>query len=77
MAEIEELAQQIASLPPPKQERLLDRVSTLMLQRGLGELAAKYQERLRRMGTLDESVEATWRGLRKVREEIAARDYPN
>ena len=77
MAEIEELARQIASLPPSDQERLLERVAALTLQRGLGALADKYRERLRRQGTLQESVEATWERLRKVREEVAARDYPD
>ncbi len=77
MAEIEELAHQIASLPPREQERLLERVAALTLQNGLRELAERYQGRLRRMGTLDEPLEAIWRGLRKVREEVAGRDYPN
>lgn len=77
MAEIEELAQQIASLPPSDQERLLERVAALTLQRGLSALADKYRERLQRQGNLQESVEATWIKLRKVREEVAARDYPD
>ncbi len=77
MAEIEELARQIAGLPPSEQERLLEQVAALTLQRGLTALAQTYRERLRLQGTLHESVEATWQALRKVRGEVAARDYPN
>ena len=77
MARIEELAEKIASLPLSEQERLLERVAALTLQKGLSALADKYRERLRRQGTLDQSVEATWEALRKAREEVAARDYPH
>ena len=58
MAEIEELAQQIAALPPAEQERLLERVATLTLRKGLRALSEQYRERLRREGTLDQSIEA-------------------
>lgn len=75
MAEIEELAQQIAALPPVEQERLLERVATLTLQKGLRALSEQYRERLRREGTLDQSIEAIWEALRLIRDEVAARDY--
>ena len=77
MARIEELAEKIASLPLSEQERLLERVAALTLQKGLSALADKYRQRHPRQGTLDQSVEATWEALRKVREEVAARDYPH
>ncbi len=77
MEEIEELARRIASLPPPEQERLLEQVATLTLQKGLNALAEKYRARLTRQGSLHESLETTWQALRKVRDEVAARDYPH
>lgn len=77
MADVEELAQQIAALPPEEQERLLDRVAALTLQRGLRSLSEKYRERLRRESRLDESVEAIWEALQRVRQEVATCDYPD
>jgi len=77
MAGIEELAQQIADLPPAEQERLLERVAALTLQKGLRAVSEKYRERLRQEGTVDQSVEAIWEALQKIREEVAARDYPD
>ena len=76
MGQIDDLAEQIACLPLAEQERLLERLATLTFQRGLHALAEKYQERLRQQGRLDEAVEMTWEELRRVREEVAARDYP-
>lgn len=77
MADVEELAQQIAALPPEEQERLLDRVAALTLQRGLRSLSEKYRERLRRESRLDQSVEAIWEALQRVRQEVATCDYPD
>jgi hypothetical protein len=77
MAGIEELAQQIADLPSEDQERVLDRAAALALQRGLRALSDKYRERLLREGELDQPVEKIWQALRKIREEVAARDCPD
>ena len=78
MARIDELAEQIAALPPSEQEQLLDQVAALTLRKGLRALSEKYRQRLQREGKLgqDQSVEAIWEALRKIREEVAARDYP-
>jgi hypothetical protein len=76
MAEIEELAQQIADLPPEEQERLLDRAAALALRKGLKALSERYRQRLRREGRLDQPVEEIWRALRQIREEVAARESP-
>lgn len=76
MAQIDELAERIASLPLAEQEELLERLATLTFQKGWSALAEKYRERLRQQGKLNESVEATWEELRRVREEVAGRDYP-
>ena len=76
MAQIDELAGQIASLPLAEQEALLERLATLTLQKGLRALADKYRARLHQQGKLDEAVDDTWEELRRVREEVAARDYP-
>jgi hypothetical protein len=77
MAGIEELAQQIAELPPEEQERVLERAAAITLQKGLKTLSEKYRERLRREGTLTQPVESIWEALRQIREEVAARDYPD
>lgn len=77
MAKIEELAQQIADLPPEEQERLLDRAAALALRKGLRALSEGYRQRLRREARLDQPVEEIWRALRKIREEVAARDCPD
>jgi len=77
MAEIEELAQQIADLPPEKQERLLDRAAALALRKGLRAVSERYRQRLRREARLDQPVEEIWRALRQIREEVAARDRPD
>lgn len=77
MAEIEELAQQIADLPPEEQERLLDRAAALGLRKGLRALSDRYRQRLRMEARLDQPVEEIWRALRQNREEVAARDCPD
>ena len=77
MAEIEELAQQIADLPPEEQERLLDRAAALALRKGLMALSERYRQRLSRAARLDQPVEEIWTALRQIREEVAARDCPD
>ena len=77
MAEIEELAQQIADLSPEEQERLLDRAAALALRKGLRALSERYRQRLRTEARLDQPVEEIWRALRQIREEVAARDCPD
>ncbi|HLF82536.1 MAG TPA: hypothetical protein VI410_12270, partial [Anaerolineales bacterium] len=66
MAEIEELAQQIADLPPEEQERLLDRAAALALRKGLRAVSERYRQRLRREARLDQPVEEIWRALRQI-----------
>lgn len=77
MSRIDELVREIAELAPSEQARLLDRLAAITLAKGLRDLSEQYRERLRREGAAEMSVEEIWSDLRRVREEVAARDYPD
>jgi len=76
MQSIEELARTIASLSPPEQQALLEKVAQLNPQKGLRELSEKYRARLAREGRWEVPAEEVWAELHRLREEIAKRDYP-
>jgi hypothetical protein len=73
---IDELAEQIAALDPPDQEALLKRVAELNFQRGLAALSQKYRERLAREGKLEQTADEVMAELKRIREKIAASEYP-
>lgn len=73
--EIDELAEEIAALDPPRQEELLDRVAEMNFQRGLDGLCRKYRERLSQKGTLDRRAQQVMEDLARFRQEIAADEY--
>jgi len=76
MQSIDELAREIIDLTPSQQQALLERVAQLNLQRGLRELADNYRRRLRAQGELNMPSEQVWAELHRLREKIAADDYP-
>jgi hypothetical protein len=73
---VENLAAQIAALEAHEQQALLGRVAELNFLKGLSTLSELYRERLRKQGELDRSVEEILADLKRIREEIAAHDYP-
>jgi hypothetical protein len=75
-ARVEELAQQIASLNESDLQALFERVDELSFRQELHALSDRYRERLKRQGDLDEGAEEVMRKLKRIREEIAAREYP-
>jgi hypothetical protein len=77
MQSIDELAREIMDLTPSQQQALLERVAQLNFQKGLRELAQKYRARLRSKGELNMPSEQVWADLHRIREEIAANDYPS
>ena len=77
MQSVDELAQSIAALSRPEQEALIERIAQLNFQKGLADLSDRYRARLASEGRLDISVDEIWDELRRIREEIAERDYPN
>ena len=77
MQSIDDLAREITSLDPSEQHALIDRVAQLNFQKGLHDLAAKYQSRLASEGHLNIPAEQVWAELHHVRQEIATHDYPS
>jgi len=77
LAQIDELAERIVSLDSSEQEILLNRVAELNSQRGLKALSDKYRARLAQEGKLDQKADEVLAELRRIREDIAARDYQN
>jgi hypothetical protein len=75
-ARVEELAQQIASLNESDLQALFERLKDLSFRQELHALSDRYRERLKRQGELDESADEIMRKLKRIREEIAAREYP-
>ena len=75
-ARVEKLAQQIASLSESDLQALFERVVELSFRQELHALSDRYRERLKRRGELDEGAEAILRKLKRIREEIASREYP-
>ena len=77
MQTVDDLARAITALPHSEQEALINKVAQLNFQKGLADLANKYRARLGREGRLDIPAEEVWAELRRIREEVAERDYPN
>lgn len=77
MQSIDELAREITALDPSQQQTLLEKVAQLNLQKGLLDLSEKYRARLAREHRLNISSEEVWAELHRIREEIAAHDYPH
>ena len=75
-ARVEELAWQIASLSESEFQALFVRVEELSFRQELHALSDRYRERLKRRGELDEGAEEILRQLKRIREEIASREYP-
>jgi hypothetical protein len=75
-ARVEELAQQIASLSESDLQVLFERLKELSFRQELHALSDRYRERLKRQGELDEGADEIMRKLKRIREEIAAREYP-
>mgnify|MGYP001160701821 CR=1 FL=1 len=74
-ARVEELAQQIASLDEADLQALFARVEELSFRQELHALSERYRERLKRRGEFDEGAEEVMKSLKRIREEIAAREY--
>jgi len=73
---VEKLAQQIASLSESELQALFERVEELSLRQELRALSDRYRKRLEEQGELNESAEEILRKLKRIREEIASREYP-
>lgn len=72
---VDNLADQVASLDEPEQEALLERVAELNFKRGLNALSHRYQKRLENRGELNKKSEDILADLRSIREDIASREY--
>ena len=72
---VEELAQQIASLNETDLHALLERVEELSFRKELRAMSDRYRERLKQQGELDEGADEIMKKLKRIREEIAAREY--
>ncbi|MEW6419085.1 MAG: hypothetical protein AB1480_13365 [Nitrospirota bacterium] len=75
-SKVEKLAAEISALDEHEQQALLERMAELNYHRRLYSLSEQYRERLRSQGELDRSVEEILAELKRVREEVAAHDYP-
>ena len=75
-ARVEELAQQIASLDESELQALLERVEELSLRQELRAVANRYRKRLSKESEIHEGKEEILRNLKRIREEIASREYP-
>jgi hypothetical protein len=75
-ARVEELAQQIASLDESDLQVLLERVGDLSFRQELRAISDRYRKRFKEQGILDESTDEILRNLKRIREEIASREYP-
>jgi len=72
---IDQLAEQIATLNRGEQEALLEKVAELNFQRGLEALALRYRERLAQEGRLAQKAAEVMAELERVREDIVAHEY--
>ena len=75
-ARVEELDQQIASLDESDLQVLLRRVGDLSFRQKLRAISDRYRKRFKEQGILDESTDEILRNLKRIREEIASREYP-
>lgn len=73
---VEELAQQIASLDESDLQALLARLEELSLRHELRVISDSYRKRLKEQGKLNDTAEETLIKLKRIREEIASREYP-
>jgi hypothetical protein len=73
---VEKLAQQIASLKESDLQALLARVEELSLRQEVRVMSDRYRKRLKEQGELNEAAEETLVKLKRIREEIASREYP-
>ena len=76
MQSIDDLAREITSLDPSEQLALLEKIAQINLRKGLHDLSEKYRARLAREDRLNIPPEEVWAELHRIREEIAAHDYP-
>ena len=74
-SKVQELADEIAALDEGEQRKVWGRVANLNLRRGLHALSEHYRERLRGQKELDRSAKEVLAELKRVRGEIAAREY--
>ena len=75
-ARVEELAKQIASLDESELQALLERVEELSLRQELRAMSDRYRRRLKKQGEVNEGAEEILKRLKRIREEIASREYP-
>jgi len=75
-ARVEELAQQIASLDESELQTLLERVEKLSFRQELRAMSDRYRKRLEKQGELNEGPEEILKKLKRIRKEIASREYP-
>jgi len=76
VTKLERLTEEIAALTAEEQKLLLERLADLAWSRGLRELSETYRSRLAREGRLADPPETVMKELRRIREEIASREYP-
>lgn len=76
MTKIEQLTEEVAALTAEEQKLLFERVADLAWRRGLRELSEMYRSRLAREGRLTDPPEKVLEELRRIREEVASREYP-
>jgi len=75
-AKVKELAAKIAGLDEAEQKALFERATELSFRNGLLKLSESFRQRLQERGELDRAAEEMMAKLKKIREEIAAREYP-
>ena len=71
---IDQLAEQIATLGQTKQRALLEKVAELNFQRGLVDFSQMYRKRLEKEGRLTQTASEAMAGLGQIREEFADHD---
>jgi hypothetical protein len=70
------MAQQIASLGESELQALFARVEELSLRNEVRAISDRYRKRLKEQGEINESAEEVLVKLKRIREEIASREYP-
>jgi len=77
LTKLEQLVEEVAALTSEEQKRLFERVADLAWRRGLRELSEIYRNRLAKAGRLGDPPEKVMDELRRIREEVASREYPD
>jgi len=72
---VEDLAQQIARLDDAGLQALLARLEELCLRHEVRLISERYQKRLREQSESDASGEEILKQLKRIREEMASREY--